>query len=98
MIQPIKPVGKIPILGQNNTPQQAALAAINQAVQQLSLGIYSRLAGDYIASRDTHQPAEREHLQQLARDSQVAAQAFFEGLGVAQFSTPEDKDKERPSL
>lgn len=74
--------GAAPLPGHH---EQQARAEIMQAVQQLSLGIYSHLAVNYIGSRDQHQPTEREQLEQLARDSHVAAQAYFEGLGVVQF-------------
>ena len=72
----------VPILGQ---AQQQAQHGILQAMQSLSLGIYSRLAVAYIGEREEGQPADREALKRLARDSQAAAQAFFEGIGAAQF-------------
>ena len=73
---------QIPLLGQQ---QQAANQAIMQAVNQLSIGIYSHLATAHISGRDEHQAVDPDKLRQLAKDSQVAAKAYFEGLGVAQF-------------
>lgn len=75
-----------PLLGQR---EQQAKTQIMQAVQHLSLGIYSHLAVNHIGSRDKHQTVEPEHLRGLARDAYVAAQAFFEGLGVVQFQEDE---------
>ena len=79
---PFGPQG-VPLLGQQ---QQRARAQLMQAVGQLSLGIYSQLAVAHIANVDrATQEADPERLRQLARDSQTAAQCYFEGLGVAQF-------------
>ena len=86
--KPHGPVGPVPILG-GPTREQRARAAILEAVNQLSLGIYSQLAVAHIATRDEHQAVDAEHLHQLARYARTAAQAFFEGLGVAQFSKAE---------
>ena len=76
--------GQIPLIGQQ---QAAAKAQLLHAVGQLSLGIYSHLAVTHIASRDraSGQEAEPAELEQMARDSHRAAQAYFEGLGLAQF-------------
>jgi hypothetical protein len=80
----------IPIIGQqapSQAQQQAqAHAAIQAAVQQLSLGIYSDLAVDHLALHTTH-PADPARLRQLAKDSLVAARAYFEGLGVIEIPT-----------
>ena len=76
----VPPLG-VPLIGQQ---QQQALAAINQAVQQLSFTIYTQVATAHIATRDpSHQQLDLDRLQQLARDSRTAAEAFFEGLGLA---------------
>ncbi len=76
------PLG-VPLLGQQQQQQQAA---INQAVSQLSLSIYAHAATAHVATRDsTIQEIDCNQLRQLARDSNVAAKAFFEGLGVVEF-------------
>lgn len=75
---------QVPLIGQQ---RRAAEAAITQAVQGLSVGIYSHLATAYIATLDRpHQAVDVEHLRELGRDSMAAAQAYFEGLGIAQFT------------
>lgn len=79
-------LGAVPTIGQQ---RKATEQAISQAVQGLSLQIYTRLAATEISSSPlTAAATEAEHmdrLQQLARDSHAAAKAFFEGLGVAEF-------------
>lgn len=82
----------VPTIGQQ---RKATEAAISQAVQALSLQIYSRLAADHLGGHHVcpecgFQVGETaaddpEHLRQMARDAHTAAKAFFEGLGVAQF-------------
>jgi len=73
------PPSGMPTLGQQpHNPQNAIL----QSLQELSLEIYCRVAAEQITRDD--QIADIERLQQLARDSHVAAKAFFQGLGVAQ--------------
>jgi hypothetical protein len=74
------------LLGQR---QQPAEAQILQAVGQLSLGIYSHLATAHLATLDRpHQEADSPTLQQMARDAKTAAEAYFEGLGIATFRQP----------
>ena len=80
------PVGGVPVLGQQRA---AAQQAVNQAVQQLSTGIYSHLAIHHLTTLDRpRQEAEPELLRGFAKDSMVAAQAYFEGLGIAKFQRP----------
>jgi len=84
-MQPVPPFGQnVPLLGGQ---QQRAQAGIMQAVHALAIGIYSRLAVDRIQQGDCL-PAD---LQQLAKDSLAAAQAYFQALGIAQFDTPPEK-------
>ena len=79
----VPPFGNVPVLGQQ---QRQAQAGIMQAVHGLAIGIYSRLAVEYI----NLEGANTDHLHQLAKHSLQAAQAYFEALGVAQFdNTPE---------
>ena len=84
------PPNPVPLLGQQGTEAQQKAqmtAGLLQAVQQLSLKIYVQLAAGHVGTRDGSrtQESEREHLQQLARESFLAAQAYFEGLNIAQF-------------
>jgi len=68
-----------PIIGQQQAHAQAAIQA---AIQQLSLGNYTRLAAADLTARGEHAAAGDETLQQLAADSMVAARAYFLALGV----------------
>lgn len=92
-LPPIQPMNGATILGQR---QAAAQQAINQAVQQLSTGIYSHLAVSHLTTLDRpRQEAAPELLCGFATDSMVAAQAYFEGLGIAQFKRqPSDTEVE----
>jgi hypothetical protein len=80
---------QVPHLGQQaaqkEQAEKQAQAGVMQTVQQLSLKIYSDLALRQSWPLDDKAV---EELQQLARDSQVAARAYFEGLGIAQFGEP----------
>jgi len=67
--------GQAPILGQR---QQQMQAQVQAAIGQLSMGIYSQLASAHIAT----QSVDLDRLRQLAKDSQVAARCYFEGLGI----------------
>lgn len=85
--------GSVPVIGQR---QKQAEAQLMQAVGQMGTSIFIQLASAYIAGVDRpHQTADRDHLQQLARDSQAAAKAYFEGLGIAQFSDAPPKTAEQ---
>jgi len=78
-MQQVPPFGQVPVLGQQ---QRQAQQGIMQAVHSLALGIYSRMAAEYLyESAD----ADAERLHRLAKHSLAAARAYFEGLGVAQF-------------
>jgi hypothetical protein len=78
MINPISP--SIPTIGQR---ENAVKAMVAQGLQQLAMQIYVELAKDYILCT---KPAEPAGLQQLAKDSLFAAQAYSQGLGIAQFN------------
>ena len=82
----IRPPNGIPVIGQQKA---LAEAGIMQAVQQLSMSIYTQVASDYLSGNVRCETIDTAHLQQVARDAQKSAQAFFEGLGVATFSKPE---------
>ena len=93
--RPIQPMGGVPILGQREAAAQAAAqAAVQQGLQQLSVGIYSHLAISHLTTLDRpRQEADQELLHGFAKDSMIAAQAYFEGLGIAQFKRqPSDKE------
>ena len=86
MISPqLPPPRGVPIIGNQDA---AAKASIMQAVQQLSLGIYTRVAAECLVSLSRPNQVLPETLQELAKDSHTAAQAYFEGLGVATFPKP----------
>ena len=88
---PPQPLGQVPLLGRQQTKQQQKQqveAGIQQAVHQLAIGIYSHVATSHIATRDDHQAVDRTRLQHLAKDALIAAQAYFEGLGMATFGPP----------
>lgn len=77
----IRPPNGIPVIGQQKAQRDAA---VNQAVAKLTLDIYTRAA-----SRRLEGGIDPDYLRELARNSQSAAQAFFEGLDIAQFKKPD---------
>lgn len=75
--------GQVPLIGQRQQQsQQQMQAQVQAAIGQLSIGIYSQLASAHVATRDSHQTVDKEQLQKLAKDAQIAAVAYFEGIGV----------------
>ena len=70
---------QVPVIGQREARLQAGIA---QAVQQLSMSIYTQAAASL--PNDTPIPI----LHALAQHSMTAARAYFEGLGIAQFNDP----------
>ena len=82
------PNNRVPVLGQR---QQAAEQQIQQAAQQLSLSIYSRIAAEML---DPERPADPAHLRHLAQQSMTAARCYFEGLGVIEQAKPTDATAE----
>jgi len=91
--------GPVPILGQQNqqqpSQQQQMQAQVQAAIGQVSLGIYSHLATAYITTRDEHQSIDQDQLRQLAKESQIAAKCYFEGIGVIA-QNPQEDSKEAP--
>lgn len=91
------PPQPVPIIGQqqaSQAQQQAQMqAAISQAIQSLAMGIYSRLATAHLGTTPTH-PADPDRLRQLAKDSTVAARAYFEGIGVIESQAPHTQQPE----
>ena len=71
-----------------NTAQQQQRAAVQAAMQQLSLGVYSQLAVAHARMREEHQDVQQtvdpDRLRQLAADSVTVARCYFEGIGVIQ--------------
>lgn len=86
--------GQVPIIGQQQQQQQQQMQAqVQAAIGQVSLGIYSHLATAYITTRDKHQSVDQDQLRQLAKDAQLAAHCYFEGIGIL---TQKQGDKEIP--
>lgn len=84
--------GPVPIIGQQQQQQQQQMQAqIQAAIGQVSLGIYSQLATAYITTRDNHQSVDQDQLRQLAKDAQLAAHCYFEGIGVLKQNQGEPK-------
>lgn len=92
MIQPpnLPPnlAGHAPLLGQQQAQQRAA---VQQAMHQLAMGIFSQLAVAQIIADHT---ADRAHLSGLAADSMAAARAYFEGIGVIQEEVANDQTQD----
>lgn len=59
--------------------QPSPESSITEAVQDLALEIYARLAVKHI---EHNQATDRETLQGLAQSAQLAAKAYFESMGV----------------
>jgi len=72
------PGGGVPLLGQRKSQAEAA---VMQAMGNLSVSIYQRVVAGMLVEFPTDEP-DPERFRQLAKHSQVAAQAYFEGIGV----------------
>ena len=84
--------GRVPIIGQQQQQQQQQMQAqVQAAIGQVSLGIYSQIAAAHIDTRDKHQSIDQDQLRQLAKDAQLAARCYFEGIGVLR---KDEDDKE----
>lgn len=83
--------GQAPIIGQQKQQMQAQVQAV---IRQVSLGIYSQLASTHLGTLDKHESLNQDQLRKLAKDSQVAAQCYFEGIGVIQPRAEEQEEKE----
>lgn len=71
----------VPLLGNGQVSQeQRVKLEIMQAIQSLSLSIYSKLAQEHLSVGHSHIDVEK--LKTMAKNSRLAAQAYFEGLGV----------------
>ena len=77
--------GGIPLVGHGPSREEQARAGILQAANQMSLAMYSELAIRHIAMRDDHEDVCAEDLRQLAKHCQLAAKAYFVGLGICTF-------------
>lgn len=69
-------VNPIPTIG---AQAEAMNRHVQQAINGLSLTIYTKLATEYVAING---PPDHEKLQGLAKKSMTAAKAYFEGLGI----------------
>lgn len=69
---------RVPILGQQ---QQQAKLQLMQAMSTLSLEIYTKMSSEYCGALG-HTHLDVEKLKLMAKNSRVAAQAYFEGLGI----------------
>jgi hypothetical protein len=83
---PMPQFNKVPLLGQRQPPNQQQLQSqIQAAIGQLSMNIYTQVAESYIFTEDDeHRPVNRDQFRQLAKDSQIAALCYFEGIGIIQ--------------
>lgn len=72
---------QVPLLGQQpngQSPMDAAKMHVMQAIDQMAITIYLKIATDAIVSGE-HDVAQ---LRKRAKDCHAAAKAYFEGLGV----------------
>jgi hypothetical protein len=73
--------GRVPLIGQGMTREQAMKVKLLQQLNSLSLSIYAHCAKDYIRMLEH---VDVEKLKGMARNSRMAAEAYFEGLGIIQ--------------
>ena len=82
--------------------QEAAKAGLMQAVNQLSIAIYTRFASSHLEGLgqtiQPNSPAASKRLQWMAKHAHKAAQAYFEALGVCTYDdltthTPKNKEE-----
>jgi len=76
---PPRPVNNIPLLGQQ---KQQAEAQIKAAIGQLAMQIYSQAAILHLNTRDVYQTLDVKALRSLSQHSILAAQCYFEGIGM----------------
>jgi hypothetical protein len=69
--------GRIPMLGQQQMTREQAKLQLAQLMDSLSLSIYSSMAKEYLAHIEH---VDIEKLKSMARNSRVAAEAYFEAL------------------
>ena len=72
----------VPILGRGPSREQVVKAQVSQAISGLSLQIYSQLAARHIEYFGKDRDVSREALKGLAKNAHLAAQMYFEGLGI----------------
>jgi hypothetical protein len=72
---------QVPLIGQNGSREQQAKIEILQAMNSLSLSIYKKMSGVYLGALG-HAHVDVEKLKTMAKNSRVAAEAYFEGLGI----------------
>ena len=84
-MQPVPQQGhgmRVPLLGQQPPQEQQMKLQVMQAISQMSMGMYVNLATAHITSIDVHQDLDEAKLRRLAEASNIAARAYFEGIGV----------------
>lgn len=71
---------QIPLIGQGQQLDERAqiMAHISQQLRALSQGIYVRVASDMVGDG----ASDADDFRQAAKDSQLAARAYFEAMGV----------------
>jgi len=74
---------RVPLLGQ---PQQQMQAHLQAAIAQLGMDIYARVASERLQAYRF----ERADFVDLAKQSESAALAYFEGIGVIK---PQEENK-----
>jgi hypothetical protein len=82
---------RVPIIGQQPSPQQQEQMArdqIGQIIGAKASSMYDQLAVAHIATRDEGlgQDVDVVHLRALAKKCLTAAKAFFEGIGAIQYA------------
>ena len=74
------PIGRVPLLGQQQGHQQQLQAQAQAALHSLAMQTYVLLAKDHIGSCGMDLPLDHERLRQLAQKSMAAARCYFEGI------------------
>ncbi len=69
-------------LGQPQQPVVGAEQQIQQQMHELAMEIFARLVAGKCLDDSYSEPLDPSHLRQLATNSQAAARAYFEQLGV----------------
>ncbi len=78
-MKPPQRVNNIPLLGQQ---EQQAKAQIQAAIAQLSMQLYSQAAVPHLVTLDVHQALDVKALRSISQNTMLAAQCYFEGIGV----------------
>lgn len=80
--------GQVPVIGQRQQPTEAQMRAqIQAAISQLSMAIYTKLVTTQAV------PFDQDRLRKLAKDAQVAARCYFEGVGIIEAAQQNQGDQ-----